>query len=327
MDYTANLLRAVDYIETHLSGSCDLKAIARQAYLSPYHFHRVFLALTGDTPGDYVRKRRLTFAAHRILETDAKIIDVAFDAGFESHEAFSRSFKQLCGMTPVEFRKSGKFDERLMREKLSESKILCSNRRIKMELRPMTNEESRKLKKIGWIYAGMIAAFWFLLAWMIWLMFKTPGKNAAMMIISPVNIYYILTLALHRLPSGPDALFLRDVICGGINMLEIIVLTAWLTVRANNCFADAGEKMTCVEQGVVTAKYRGSHTRSLNLNEVMIQQMKTPAERYDNFRRFGVKRDAFRRIGEGMKVEVSYGIRSGYVFGMKDFEGNVLQSL
>jgi AraC family transcriptional regulator len=101
------VLRAVEFIEARLQGEVGLKDVAQAAGLSVYHFSRVFRSIVGDSVAEYIRKRRLTLAAAHLAENPTPIIDAALDAGFESHEAFTRAFHKVFERPPVEVRRSG----------------------------------------------------------------------------------------------------------------------------------------------------------------------------------------------------------------------------
>ncbi len=96
----------VDNIEENLSDNINIPQLARSFNISPWHFQRLFKALTGDTLGGYVRGRRLTEAVRLLTETKLAIIDISYSVGFNSHEAFTRSFKSYFGQTPQDFRKN-----------------------------------------------------------------------------------------------------------------------------------------------------------------------------------------------------------------------------
>lgn len=97
--------KSIDFIEQHLYDKISVHAIAEASHYSTYHFSRIFKALVGDTPKEYLRKRRLTVGAKRLLSEDIGILDLAFDCQFDSQEAFTRAFKELFNITPAQYRK------------------------------------------------------------------------------------------------------------------------------------------------------------------------------------------------------------------------------
>ncbi len=105
MNHISRINQILEYIETHLDSNLNLSLLADKSALSKYHFHRIFKALTGEKPLKYVEKRRLTRASYDLLDTDRRIIDIALDFGFGSHESFSRAFKKMFLLTPSKFRK------------------------------------------------------------------------------------------------------------------------------------------------------------------------------------------------------------------------------
>jgi AraC family transcriptional regulator len=106
-DLVPRIQRAIDFVESHLFGDLPLGAIAQAAAFSPYHFHRLFTALTGETPQSYVRKRRVAEICSRLVETDQPIAELALDCGFESQATFTRAFTRFVGVSPARFRKAG----------------------------------------------------------------------------------------------------------------------------------------------------------------------------------------------------------------------------
>jgi AraC family transcriptional regulator len=100
----------VGYIESHLRSPLSVEQIASEsAYYSLYHYVRLFRILTGETPGSYLRKRRLAEAARELVDTDRPILEIALEYQFQSHEAFSRAFKKQFGLAPGEQRKRRQF--------------------------------------------------------------------------------------------------------------------------------------------------------------------------------------------------------------------------
>lgn len=97
--------RAQAYIEEHLHEPISLVQLAKAARQSPWHTSRLFKEVTGKTPFEYIRAVRLSQAAQRLLEGNVKIIDVAFDFVFDSHEGFTKAFSRRFGMSPSQFRR------------------------------------------------------------------------------------------------------------------------------------------------------------------------------------------------------------------------------
>ena len=95
--------RMQTYIEEHLHEPITLHRLASAAGYSPWHAAKIFKALTGRTPFDYIRAVRLSRAAIRLREEDVRIVDVAFDFVFDSHEGFTRAFSKQFGLTPQRF--------------------------------------------------------------------------------------------------------------------------------------------------------------------------------------------------------------------------------
>lgn len=96
---------AIDYVEANLKEKLSVHEIAQASSFSTYHFCRMFRILVGESVMEYVRKRRLSLAAEKLLKEDVKLIDLAIESQFESQEAFTRAFKNLFQVTPGEYRK------------------------------------------------------------------------------------------------------------------------------------------------------------------------------------------------------------------------------
>lgn len=97
----------LDYIEAHLDEELSVALACSFSGYSPYHFQRLFSNCTGTTLGNYITRRRLTRAAQALSTTQARIIEIAQNAGYESQEAFTRAFKDVFGQTPAAYRKQG----------------------------------------------------------------------------------------------------------------------------------------------------------------------------------------------------------------------------
>lgn len=105
MALVESLQRAIEYMEDHLLEEITVKDIAKQAHLSPYHFQRTFVILTGITIGKYLRRRRLTKAAQELCNSSTKVIDLDYKYGYQTPESFAKAFQKQHGFTPSEVRK------------------------------------------------------------------------------------------------------------------------------------------------------------------------------------------------------------------------------
>jgi AraC family transcriptional regulator len=106
-DYKRRMQRVLNHIRLHLDDPLQLEELAGIACLSPYHFHRVFTGMMGETVKDYVRRLRLERAAAQLGDPALPVIEIALGSGYESHEAFSRAFRQAFGQSPSGFRGAG----------------------------------------------------------------------------------------------------------------------------------------------------------------------------------------------------------------------------
>lgn len=97
--------RMQDYIKEHINEPITLKALAKAAGYSPWHSARIFKELTNKTPFEYIRAIRLSKAAIKIRDENTRVIDVALDFVFDSHEGFTRAFSKQFGMTPSYYSK------------------------------------------------------------------------------------------------------------------------------------------------------------------------------------------------------------------------------
>ena len=106
MSYKERVDKVIDFIGKHPDEELEMDELCRIACFSKYHFHRLFTAYTGLPLMNYIKWLRLKRAAHQlIVHKEETIINIALDAGFESHESFARAFKQICGQSPSEFRR------------------------------------------------------------------------------------------------------------------------------------------------------------------------------------------------------------------------------
>lgn len=102
--YADAVQAAVDRIAGCLDDAMELTDLSRAAGLSPFHFHRIFRGMAGETPLEMLRRLRIERAAWQISHTTRPITEIAFDAGYETHEAFTRAFRVSYHASPTAYR-------------------------------------------------------------------------------------------------------------------------------------------------------------------------------------------------------------------------------
>jgi AraC family transcriptional regulator len=104
VEYGQRLKRVLTYVEEHLNEDLSLNKLAQLACLSPYHFHRIYRSMLGETVAETVRRLRLHQAGADLASTDTPTTKVAKQAGFSTVEGFSRAFADDYGLPPGAFR-------------------------------------------------------------------------------------------------------------------------------------------------------------------------------------------------------------------------------
>jgi len=104
----ARVDRAIDHIRMNLAGDLSLQALARVASFSPYHFHRLFRSVTGETVNGFIRRVRVETAAVKLLhQPTLSISQIGVECGFGSSSSFAREFRTAFGMSASQFRDGG----------------------------------------------------------------------------------------------------------------------------------------------------------------------------------------------------------------------------
>ena len=105
-DYIRRIDKALHYIEEHLHQELSLASVAEVAHYSPFHFHRIFKAITNETLNSYINRKRIEKTASVLMRGKGIVItELAMEYGFNSNSSFTRAFKKFYGMSPTEFRK------------------------------------------------------------------------------------------------------------------------------------------------------------------------------------------------------------------------------
>lgn len=104
MNWAQRMNLAIEYIESNLNQPLSIDDVAQQAFCSKYHFHRMFFASFNTTCAEYIRRRKLTLAAVKLLSSNVSILNVALEYGYASPNAFTRAFRNIHGINPSKAR-------------------------------------------------------------------------------------------------------------------------------------------------------------------------------------------------------------------------------
>ncbi|MEO1259061.1 MAG: AraC family transcriptional regulator [Bacteroidota bacterium] len=106
--YLKKMSDVENFVRQHLDKKLSVDGLAEVAFLSPFHFHRVFKAMTGESVHEFVTRIRMEQAGQKLKFTTQKIGDIAFSVGYENPETFNRAFLKYYGVPPRNFRKNQK---------------------------------------------------------------------------------------------------------------------------------------------------------------------------------------------------------------------------
>ena len=105
MNWVKMINDSIAFMEDHLTAEITLSDTARSVNLSAFHFQRAFTLLTGMSPSEYLRKRRLSQAGAELQHGNEKVIDIALKYGYDSPESFTKAFVRYHGFSPMQVRK------------------------------------------------------------------------------------------------------------------------------------------------------------------------------------------------------------------------------
>ena len=106
-EWAQGIQDAIQYIEDNITEPLDITDIAAKAYVSAFHFQRIFGVLCGMTVGEYIRSRRLSLAAQELSCSDIRVIDAALKYGYDSPDSFTRAFTKFHGIPPSAAKEKG----------------------------------------------------------------------------------------------------------------------------------------------------------------------------------------------------------------------------
>lgn len=113
--------KILSYVEEHLESELSLEKIATALHYSKFYIARIFKENTGVTLYQYIRGRRLSEAAGKLVKSEQPVTEIAFEAGYASQQAFIQAFHLEYECTPQEYRRMGRFLPKQSRIELNES--------------------------------------------------------------------------------------------------------------------------------------------------------------------------------------------------------------
>ncbi|HEY9103104.1 AraC family transcriptional regulator [Chitinimonas sp.] len=106
LTYRDRINRVIVHIESHLAEPIDSEQLAEVALMSRYHFQRMFVAMQGESPLEYLQRRRLHTAVDKLLASEASVTAIALDCGFESVHALGKALRRSTGLSATALRRA-----------------------------------------------------------------------------------------------------------------------------------------------------------------------------------------------------------------------------
>ncbi len=128
--YLEGINKAIYFIENNATSAIQLNDIATYAHLSPYHFHRIFKSVTGNTAKAFLTRLRLEKAAQQLKYSKQDIGRIALDCGYQHHETFTRAFKEYFGNVPAAYRVSASEQGEQKRQQYRQQSVSLSSLQV-----------------------------------------------------------------------------------------------------------------------------------------------------------------------------------------------------
>jgi AraC family transcriptional regulator len=148
------IYRAIEFVEVHLRDQVTVADMAAAAGYSVFHFIRAFNQIVRHTPYDYLMRRRLSAIAAELVTGRRRVLDIAIDYHFNSHETFARAFKRLFGMQPIQWRARGLLPAQALMPALSMAYLTHINRPDFAYPWLVTRETRRLAGLMTWLVDG-----------------------------------------------------------------------------------------------------------------------------------------------------------------------------
>jgi AraC family transcriptional regulator len=150
LEYIKRINAVLDFVEKNLEADLSLEQLSKKAFFSPFHFHRIFSAIVGESINTYINRKRIEkIASILLVGSEESLNELAYRYGFNSDSSFSRSFKKYYGTSPTEFKTKGNsIISKIGIEPITLDKYLCSIDILKNWLDMNAQIEVKELQEI-----------------------------------------------------------------------------------------------------------------------------------------------------------------------------------
>jgi AraC family transcriptional regulator len=164
-DYIKRINRVLEYIDENLQSDLSLETISAIAFYSPFHLHRLFKAITNETPNAYIMRKRIERAAMQLIhKKELTISEIAFQNGFNSNSSFTRAFNKIYGHSPTDFRRTnannnskiGKTDSKKGQSSILSEEYFCNINHLKNWIHMNAKIEIKEMPKMKVAYTTHI---------------------------------------------------------------------------------------------------------------------------------------------------------------------------
>lgn len=165
-DYIKRINTAIEFINSNLDKDLNLSIISKVAFYSPFHFHRLFKSVTGESLNKYVLRLRIERSAYQIKkDRNLNISEIALNNGFESNSNFSKTFKKYYGVSPTflkyntsQFSKIRQINSKNGKQQIKISNDICIVNSVK-HMAPNTPVSIKEIQAKKVAYVSHVGAF------------------------------------------------------------------------------------------------------------------------------------------------------------------------
>lgn len=163
-DYKNRINRVFEFIDKNLESDLSLNTVSEIAFFSPFHFHRIFKFITGETLNEYITRRRIEKSALDLLHKNISTTEIAHKLGYSDNSSFSRAFKKYFGISPTEFKKQNPNRHSKIRQLKSKNgqdypdyeKYICIINNLKSWIKMNAKIEIKEMQKMDLAYVSSI---------------------------------------------------------------------------------------------------------------------------------------------------------------------------